>query len=357
MLLATSWPSHARLDQECKKPVFRPGVELAAGSEPGSVLSADVNSDGAADLVVTNSGSNNISVFLGDGKGKFDTGRKYNAGGSPRGVIAQDLNSDGRVDLALANFDADNVAVMLGDGSGRFSERKVISVGNGPVALVAGDFDNDGKFDLAVANNKSNDVSILIGDGEGNFNGAVRLPVGAQPFAILGDDVNQDGRLDLITANSASGDVSLLANEGRGLFSAAVNYAAGKTPVALAVLNSGNQRDLAVTTSGTSGLALLRSVAGGFASGRNFLAPVAPLFGAGGDLNHDGRMDVAIIDGLTNVVTIMIANRKGELVPGKPVKLTGEQTICNFVTIGDFNGDRRRDLAVTNSGRVTIMPG
>src|SRR6185437_14097382 len=94
---------------------------------------------------------------------------------------------------------------------------------------------------------------------------------------------------------------------------------------------------------------------GVFVSGRNFSALVAPLFAASGDLNQDGRSDLAIVDGLTNVVTIMIANSKGELIPGKAVSLPGEQTICNFVAIGEFNGDEYRDLAVTNNGRLSIV--
>src|SRR4051794_40295186 len=52
---------------------FNPAVTYGAGSGPRSVAVGDFNGDGKRDLVTANSGSNNVSVLLGNGNGTFQT--------------------------------------------------------------------------------------------------------------------------------------------------------------------------------------------------------------------------------------------------------------------------------------------
>lgn len=47
-------------------------LEFAVGTAPTSVLSNDLNRDGWEDLIVSHSGSNQISLFMNDGNGGFD---------------------------------------------------------------------------------------------------------------------------------------------------------------------------------------------------------------------------------------------------------------------------------------------
>jgi hypothetical protein len=53
---------------QCKGPVFTSASEFAAGAWPGSVTAADFNSDGIADVAVTNLTASSVSILLGDGK-------------------------------------------------------------------------------------------------------------------------------------------------------------------------------------------------------------------------------------------------------------------------------------------------
>ena len=48
-----------------------PGSPYAVGTNPSSVVVADFNGDGNLDFAVANKGDNTISVFKGDGNGKF----------------------------------------------------------------------------------------------------------------------------------------------------------------------------------------------------------------------------------------------------------------------------------------------
>ena len=83
-----------------------PGV----GTEPTSVQTADLNGDGRTDLVVPNTGSDNVSILLGNSSGGFTPAvgspvASDGTPGSPEPVAAVDrpLNHDTIPDIALVN--------------------------------------------------------------------------------------------------------------------------------------------------------------------------------------------------------------------------------------------------------------
>jgi VCBS repeat protein/FG-GAP repeat protein len=167
-----------------------PGV----GGEPASVQTGDLNGDGRTDLVVPNAGSGNVSILLGNSSGGFTPAvgspvKSDGLPGSPEPVAAAiaPLNHDTIPDVALVNKGTDDISIMLGNGTGRFSfapgspEASGVG-GEEPVAVTSGDFNSDGTIDLAVANKGSNDVGILANDGAGGFTASsVSLGGGAAP--------------------------------------------------------------------------------------------------------------------------------------------------------------------------------
>lgn len=168
----------------------------------------------AVDLVVANSGSNNISLLLGDGRGGFSPGANFVVGNAPRSVAVDDFNRDGKLDLAVANFGSNTVSVLFGNGLGGFSGRTDYAVGGGPDHVSLGDFDGDGRIDLAVANFNSDTVSILLADQQtpGRFRPAVNFFAGLGLTSIAVADVNGDGKPDLALTNSGSNNISVLIN-------------------------------------------------------------------------------------------------------------------------------------------------
>ena len=94
-------------------------------------------------------------------------------------IVAGDFNGDGRPDLAVANSGSDDVSVLLGNGDGTFQDQvHVPGVGTRAAshAIVAGDFNGDGRTDLAVANYGSNDVSVLLGTATARSRPPARSP-------------------------------------------------------------------------------------------------------------------------------------------------------------------------------------
>ncbi len=88
-----------------------PGLKIDVGDSPESVAVADLNNDGAPDLVTANTSSNDVSVLLGSGGGTFQAQQTFPVGSNPRSVAVADLNNDGAPDLVTAN--TNDVSVLL----------------------------------------------------------------------------------------------------------------------------------------------------------------------------------------------------------------------------------------------------
>jgi hypothetical protein len=188
-----------------------PGSPFLTGAQrPTSTAVADFNGDGKLDLAVSNYGSNNITVLLGNGLGGFTPapGSPFAVGAVPDGLVTGDFNRDGKPDLAVANESDDNVTVLLGDGAGGFTPApgSPFSAGPVPIGLAVADFNGDGVPDLAVVDVRGNDVWILLGNGLGGFSFTAVPPdifaVGSTPVSVRAGDFNGDGKEDLVNRES-----------------------------------------------------------------------------------------------------------------------------------------------------------
>jgi hypothetical protein len=229
-----------------------PGANLAW------LTAADFNGDGNLDLFAVNSivGYSPV-VLLGYGDGVFNSVAQNTIKSEIYGSssAAGDFNRDGKLDIAVvASPPSSNsgVAVLLGNGDGTFTQAggSPISLGQSLSAIVAGDFNGDGKLDLAVADAAANAVYVLLGNGGGTFQPPTTITVGDNPQAITAGDFNNDGKLDLAVANYGDGTVTLLLGNGDGTFTEASGspYAVGKGPDAIVAVdfNGDGKLDLAV---------------------------------------------------------------------------------------------------------------
>src|SRR5262249_28859645 len=142
-------------------------------------------------------------------------------------------------DLAVGNYYSDNVSVLLNRGDGTFQPAVHYAVGNYPRPVVVGDFNRDGHQDLAV--NSNGFADILLGRGDGTFQAARRFAAGGRDLTV--GDFNNDGLLDLVNESY------VLLGNGDGTFQAGLYFWAGLRPWSVAVgdLNRDGRMDLAVT--------------------------------------------------------------------------------------------------------------
>jgi hypothetical protein len=163
-----------------------------AGVRPPAIVFGDFNEDGDADMAAADSGSNLVSILLGDGTGAYGAAVTFPVGSFPRAMVTADLDDDGHLDLAVANWGSNSVTILLGDGAGSFAAAGNFPAGGGVFSLAAADFNGDTNPDLAVANSTGSSISILLGNGSGGFGAPSSFAAGLIPRAVTAGKLNGD---------------------------------------------------------------------------------------------------------------------------------------------------------------------
>src|SRR6185436_14471253 len=293
-------------------------VSVDGPTQPISVAIGDLNGDGSLDVATANRGSNNVSILF---DGTFADPPNFAVGTNPRSVAIGDFNGDGKPDLAAANFNSGNVSILRGINFGNFGPATNFTAGSNPISIAVGDLNGDGKSDLAVANSGGGNVSILFGDGAGGFGPPINWPAGSNPWSVVIGDLNGDGKPDLAVANRDTpvGTVSVLLNDGFGAFGTPFTFTVGNGPKSLAIgdLDGDGKPDLAVAnTNSTTAISILLnstlfSPSGSFGPATDFAAGTTPRSVAIGDLNGDGKLDLAAANDSSNIVSILLGTGTG----------------------------------------------
>jgi hypothetical protein len=93
---------------------FLPIELYAAGAEPIAVTVGDLNLDGIPDLVVTNLGSNSLSIFQGNGDGTFLPlpGYSTTSGSQPAASVIADLDAEGAPEIVSVLYGSSAIYVL-----------------------------------------------------------------------------------------------------------------------------------------------------------------------------------------------------------------------------------------------------
>ncbi|MCW8141814.1 MAG: VCBS repeat-containing protein, partial [Planctomycetota bacterium] len=105
-----------------------------------------------------------------------------------------------------------------------------------------------------------------------------------------------------------STDVAVLLGNGDGTFAAATAFAAGSSPSSVAIgdLNGDGRPDLAVANLNSNVSVLLGHGDGTFAAATTFAVGATPQSVAIGDLNGDGKPDLAVANQNSNNVSVLL---------------------------------------------------
>lgn len=278
---------------------------------PHSIAAGDFNGDMKLDLTTANGPSNTVSVMLGNGKGSFGNAINFTVGMNPYAIAVGDFNGDLHPDVATANFGGTDVSVLLGDGQGGFGVPTNLTTGDRPRGVAVGDFNGDLKLDLAVTNYGGKNVSVLLGDGQGGFGAPISFSVGIAPVLLAVGDFNGDMKSDLAVANLGSDNVSVLLGNGQGSFDTATHFPVGIMPISVVVedFNGDMKADLAVASYGSDNIGvLLGNGTGSFGAVTNYSLDIGrgPVMVAVGDLNGDGKPDLAVASQKSDTVSILL---------------------------------------------------
>ncbi|MHB1865734.1 MAG: FG-GAP repeat domain-containing protein, partial [Candidatus Saccharimonadales bacterium] len=365
---------------------FANPVEYSAGSGPIAVAIDDVNGDGKLDLIVQNSGlpPNNIQVLLGNGDGTFKTA--INAGSTNPladnmfSVAAGDFNGDGKIDLVLSDGE-----ILLGNGNGTFAASAFTlpmpanSFGNVP---VVGDFNHDGNLDVAmnvpnITASSTGEVMIFLGKGDGTFTTGTSYVNISGSEHMATEDFDGDGNLDLIIGSGDNGVYSagsntngvfqFLMGRGDGTFAGAPAYQnvayINQNPIvpafAVGDFNGDGKPDILTEAIGGNNYANIQGMVllAGDGQGNFTQGPIikgdSPLALVAADMNGDGKLDAVFAGSSASGYSVNVALGNGDGTFQTPTDYPLPGGNFNDMVVGDFNGDGKPDVMVTETSSST----
>ena len=347
-------------------------ISYTAVADTHFVHVADVNGDGAVDLCGANRGMNTVSLWLNASRadGRLNTALQLELGGTdPVSIATADVDGDGALDMVTANRGTRDFSVLLNDGAGAFALPRTYFHGGAspdPLSLNVADFNADGAPDLAITSGGT--LICVFNDGAGAFGEPVtppRPPI-SNPIYLLGSaDLDRDGDFDLVTRLSRPFGVQVEQNDGNGGFRMTTDIGIDSPAIAMTVadFDGDGWDDLAVGTERPTAVNVIWNDGGkdGATIGiESFELEVLALGGCvdsrgcrphGGtliDLDGDGDLDaVGIVTHPSEFV--IIDNEDGIMTPrARPYRFgaIGQQNgeHGQWVAAGDLDGDGDTDL-------------
>lgn len=362
-----------------------PAHTTAVGAQPRAIATADIDDDNDPDLAVVNGVSGTVSILLNDGDGAFALAPAVSAPGAPRAVALLDLDNDGLCDLLVSRSDADTLSIHRNLGGGVFGADQPQNVppGGHPNGVGSGDLDNDKDIDPVVSLTGTGHLAVYMNTSPGP--GVIALAP-AQLFSVgTGDPrsvsvvvahLDGDPFLDVAVANTNTNAVAALRNkgvDGGGAwlgFEDPVEFGVGALPVSIGAADIYGAGSIDLFTANAfvdatdhSSFSLLKNASTpgsiAFEPERRIDLPPLAAHVAWGDVNLDGRTDVAVATGF-NVATITDSPtrergsaRRGWHARGSPfgvaaVLAGASPSVVLAPCDGDANGDRVVDFLDLN---------
>ncbi len=329
-------------------------TSYTTGLDPTQVVAADLTGDGRTDLVVLNAGSQDISIFLNDGKGGFVVMPRVDAGNDPTALVVKDINGDGIPELLIANSQGD-LLLIQGNGDGTFQPYQRVDQ---TVSLAVGSFNSNGQPEFVLSNTSIDQLSIQYGETQSFVQGRSQ---GIQaPGAVAVADLNGDGNLDIIMINKGENEVLVYLGLGGDRFEAPLRYYTGTDPEGLTVadLTGDGIPDLIVSNEDSDDLSIFIGVGQGadweLNAGPRLHLDESPFSTTVADVNGDGIPDILVVSKEDNSVDVLKGIGGGFFDDRDSLEFpTGDGPIRAFV--GRFDDGPGLDLAVLDSGSSDLM--
>jgi hypothetical protein len=346
--------------------------QLATGLQPVRITAASLRNNGLQDLVVANAGSSDVSVFLANGNGGFNSAVTFATTDHPTelALVALDgLNGDQLPDIVVSDAVAGTVTVLVNLGNGQFAPAVhhrattgqagfSIDAGGNPALLSAdgagslawGNFFGNNTNDLVVVNSGDDSLSLLQGDGRGGFLNPVRLLAGARPTIVRAGHFFPDGHLDLAVLDADQHTITILRGDGHGNFQTTGQYDAGNLPDGLLIgdFDGNGASDLIVGNQFGDVMSLTGHGNGTFDPFTRVGQRIAI---AVGDVTGNGLQSWVVTDQTRDHLVMQVGGSTPSFAQGRANGVVSP----GAAKLVDLNGDGKLDMIVANSGGNDVL--
>lgn len=261
------------------------------------VAIADFDLDGDLDAVVTSASNPPAQLFVNDGSGALTPGAAFgSAAAVTRAVAAADIDGDGAPDIVLANVGRNTL--YLNRGGTEFEAGTLDASPREAVDVTLVDVDGDGLPDAVFANADGH-ASWHRNTGSG-LGAAQPIETGATS-AVAASDLNGDGLADLVFARSAPGPSGVPSNpvylnDGAGTFTLAAELGASPTvDVLIADIDGDEHPDIVAINATGAHQVFINDGAGGFELHPTLLIARRATGGEIGRIGMRGSPDIVIV--------------------------------------------------------------
>ncbi len=347
---------------------FNTRIDFGAVIVSANVEIGDFDGDGKADMVASSYGSSFISIFRNTGSiGNILFGPKqdFPSNNSCIGLAIGDLDGDGKLDIAEACSSVGSVSLFRNISSvGNISFAPLVDLSASSMTRLVSiaDFDGDGRPDIVATNEGANTISIFKNNSSpGSFSFSPKTDYIIGPdhtWGVCTGDIDGDGKPDIAVTNYTNSFVSVFRNTsilGTISFAPKIDFAPGTNPTGISMgdLDGDGKADLAVANQTSNNISVLlnNSTPGNisFAPKVDFNTASGPTPISIADVNGDGKPDLsagalsaALISFLENTSTV------GNISFASHVDLPTSGGAPMSVALGDFDGDTKPDCLYTH---------
>lgn len=198
-----------------------------SGRKTKRIEIADLDLDGKPELIITDQGSNLISILVNQsttGTVQFSAtpiNVTVTGAGSTDGIDIADLNGDNLPELVVSQFlTATSNLFIIENKSipGTISLGSIIKkdIGSSVVNIKIGDLDGDGKQDIAVTQLLASSLSIFLNQSTASsiaFANPKSFVTSDRPWGLALGDLDGDGKADIVAASLTQKAITILNNE------------------------------------------------------------------------------------------------------------------------------------------------
>jgi len=201
---------------------FAPRFSLKTGNNPISIAIRDIDGDALADIAVVNSGNGSISIFRNTSKTPFTSfAPRLDAVvyGGPYAMELFDMNGDGKNDMVVSNNGSDKISVFKNLstlGNIKFDSQVSFPATSEPEGLAVGDLNGDGKPDVVVANHYGAVVSVFTNESTEDsikMSNKVDYTTSSWPTSVAINDLDGDGKPEIVAVNYYYSSATILQNK------------------------------------------------------------------------------------------------------------------------------------------------